>query len=73
MRETEQPTKEQIEIWRRMESWQRLQVAFELYDFAWRMVTLQLREGHPNWTEEQVRAEVLRRFHPELLYESRPG
>ena len=59
---TEHPTEEQIEIWRRMESWQRLQVAFELYDFARDLVSTRLRSMHPAWADEEVEAEVRRRF-----------
>lgn len=52
----------QIEIYRRMTPQERLQVGFELYDLAQEMVRCSVRHQHPDWGEDQVGEEVVRRF-----------
>jgi hypothetical protein len=52
----------QAQIYRAMTMEQRLQVAMSLYDDARAIITGAVRSFHPEWTEEQVRAEVRRRF-----------
>ena len=58
----EQPSPEQIEIYRRMAPERRLALAEQLYWTARRMKTAWLRHLHPNWPEEQLKAEVTRIF-----------
>lgn len=41
---------------------ERLEIAFEMYDSVWRMLTSMLTADHPDWNEEQVRDEVIRRL-----------
>ena len=41
---------------------QRLRIAFEMYESAWRMLTSMLSADHPEWNEEEVREEVVRRL-----------
>ncbi len=52
----------QIEIYRRMTGQQRLQIAFELSDLTREIVRSNVRNYHPDWTDEQVEQEVVRRF-----------
>jgi hypothetical protein len=58
----EQPSPEQIEIFRRMTPGRRLQLAEQLYWSARRLKTAGVRAHHPDWPEEQVDAEVRRIF-----------
>ncbi len=58
----EEPSAEQIAILRRMTGEQRLKVAQQLYWSARRLKTAGVRSQHPDWSEEQVKAEVNRIF-----------
>jgi hypothetical protein len=58
----EQAFQKQIDVYRRMTGPQRLQVSFELYELAQEMVRSSVRRQHPDWDDEQVTAEVVRRF-----------
>jgi hypothetical protein len=58
----EQTSPEQFAILRRMTPGRRLEIAEQLYWSAWRMKAAWLRSLHPDWTEEQVVAEVKRNF-----------
>jgi hypothetical protein len=53
----------QIGLYRRMTGQQRLQIGFELYELAHELVRGGVRHQHPDWDDERVRQEVLRRFH----------
>ncbi len=41
---------------------ERLRIAFSMYDSARRMLTSMLTADHPDWSEDQVRQEVVRRL-----------
>ncbi len=41
---------------------ERLRIAFSMYDSARRMLTSMLTADHPDWSEDQVRKEVVRRL-----------
>jgi hypothetical protein len=58
----EDPSPEQIEIYRRMSPGRRLELAEQLYWSARRMKTAWLRAQHPDWTDGQIEAEVTRNF-----------
>jgi hypothetical protein len=57
----EEGLQKQIEIYRRMTGQQRLQIAFELSDLTREIVRSNVRSYHPDWTDEQIEQEVLRR------------
>jgi hypothetical protein len=52
----------QIEGYRRMTPQQRLQISFELYQLTRTLVRQGVKHQHPEWDEQQVEQEVLRRF-----------
>jgi hypothetical protein len=54
----EQPSPEQIEIFRRMTPEQRLQLAEQLYWSARRLKATGLRAQHPDWSEQKIEDEV---------------
>ena len=56
------PSPEQIEIYRRMTPGRRLELAENLYWSARRLKHAWLRSLHPDWSEEAVEAEVTRLF-----------
>ena len=56
------PSPEQIAIYRRMPGAQRLKLAEQMFWFARDLKTAGVRHQHPEWTEEQVRTEVNRIF-----------
>jgi hypothetical protein len=58
----EQPSPEQIEIYRRMAQERRLALANRLYWSALKMKAARLHHRHPDWPEEQLKAEVTRIF-----------
>jgi len=62
MLDDEQAAPEQIALFRRMSPAKRLALAEKLYWSAreWKMAWL--RAQHPDWSEQQVRAEVTRIF-----------
>ncbi len=41
---------------------ERLRIAFSMYDSARRMLISMLTADHPDWSEDQVREEVVRRL-----------
>jgi len=58
----------QREILRGMTGEQRMKLAFKLTDFMRRSALSRIRSEHPEWTEWQVKRELLRiAFHPEPL------
>lgn len=52
----------QIEIYRSMTGQQRMQIGFELYDLARDMVRCSVHHQHPDWEEQRIEQEVIRRF-----------
>jgi len=50
----------QMGIYRRMSGEQRLKIAFELSDFLRRAAMSRIRREHPEWSEWQVKRELLR-------------
>jgi len=58
----EQPTREQIEIYRRLTPERRLQIAERLYWSARELKAAWLRTRHPDWTEDQIAREVKQAF-----------
>ena len=58
----DQPSPEQIALYRRMTSGRRLEVAEQLYWSARRMKSAWLKSLHPDWMDAQVEAEVTRVF-----------
>lgn len=56
------PSPEQIEIYRRMTPGRRLEIAEQMYWSARRMKGAWLRTQHPDWTDAEVEAEVTRNF-----------
>jgi len=69
----EQPSPEQIAIWRKMSGEQRLGIAESLCKAARKWKAAGVREQHPDWSDEQVNAEVRRMFSradPEFFFES---
>lgn len=53
---------DRIEIFRNMTPDQRVRIACELHDFAYRRVFLSIQEEHPEWTEEECKLETAVRF-----------
>ena len=53
---------QQLEVYRRMLPHERLQVSYNLYALARTLVEAGVRHQHPDWREEEVRREVIRRF-----------
>jgi hypothetical protein len=51
-----------MEIMRRKTPEERLRIAFQLNRFARQRITLDLHVQHPEWTDEQVRSELVRRM-----------
>ena len=41
---------------------ERLEMAFEMYESVWDMLSNKLSTDHPEWTEDDVRAEVVKRL-----------
>ena len=62
MLDDEKSSPKQIEILRAMTGERRLQLAEQLYWSARRLKLAGLRAQHPDWTEEQLNAEVRRIF-----------
>jgi len=58
----EQASPKQIEILRAMRGEQRLRLAEHLYWSARKLKVAGLRAQHPDWSEEQLNAEVRRIF-----------
>lgn len=58
----ENPTPEQIEIYRKMSPGRRLEIAEQMYWNARRLKSAWLKSLHPEWTHQQVEAEVSRIF-----------
>ena len=54
----EQASPEQLAILRAMTGGQRLQLAEQLYWSARKLTAAGVRQRHPDWSEEQVKAEV---------------
>lgn len=41
---------------------ERLAIAFGMFDSAWDMLTTMLTADHPDWSEQEIRGEVIRRL-----------
>jgi hypothetical protein len=54
--------RKQIEAYRRMRPEERVRVGFELYEMARALARAGIRHQHPEWDDEQVQREVVRRF-----------
>lgn len=51
-----------VEILHLREPWERIEIGFGLWTGAREMLTNHLASTHPDWTEEQIRREVVRRM-----------
>ncbi len=58
----EQLHRQQILIWQRMSPVERLEVAFQAYQFALEAVRLTERQRHPDLSEEEFKWRVIRRM-----------
>jgi hypothetical protein len=58
----EEGVQHQIECYRRMTPQQRLQIGFRLYELTRTLACQGVKHQHPDWNEEQIHQEVLRRF-----------
>jgi len=56
------PSPQQIEVYRRMPGTRRLKLAEQMFWFARDLKTAGVRHQHPDWADEQVIAEVNRIF-----------
>ena len=52
------PTKEQLEIYKRMTPAQKWKIVNDLYVTAWQMKAAGLRAQHPGWSETQIQEKV---------------
>jgi hypothetical protein len=52
----------QLDCYRRMTPQQRLQIGFRLYELTRTLVRQGVKHQYPDWNDEQVKEEVLRRF-----------
>ena len=50
------------EVLRQKQPWERIEIGFNLWIDARKMLTSHLTATHPDWTEEQIRREVARRM-----------
>ena len=50
------------EVLRQKQPRERIEIGFNLWIGAWKMLTSHLTATHPDWTEEQIRCEVARRM-----------
>ncbi len=55
--------RQQIMIWQQMSPVERLEVAFQAYQFALDTVRLTERQRHPDLSEEEFKWRVIRRMH----------
>lgn len=53
----------QIEILRRMSPEERIRRGLEWSDFVISSVRGRIRDAHPDWSEEEISAEVVRQLH----------
>lgn len=58
------PSPEQVELYRRMPGTRRLKLAEQMFWMARRLKTAGVRHQHPDWPEDKVIAEVNRIFRP---------
>ena len=64
----------QMQVYRRMSMKDRLKQGFGMFSFARRVCAAGVRKQHPEFTEEQVKYEVIRRtLGPELFAKAYPG
>jgi hypothetical protein len=64
----------QMQIYRRMPMKDRLKQAFDMFSFMQQVCAAGVRVQHPEYTEEQVKHEVIRRnLGPELFAKAYPG
>jgi hypothetical protein len=52
-----------LRIYRAMNPERKLEISYELYEFARSLVEASIRENHPYLTPEELKREVARRFH----------
>ncbi len=61
------------EVLRRKTPAERLAIAFGMWESAREMLTSHLKSSHPEWSEEEVRREVARRFSHGTVGSASPG
>ena len=52
----------QVEIWRRMNPAQKLELVFQAYQFALEMVRVAERQAHPDMPQEELNWHITRRM-----------
>lgn len=58
----------QLEIHRSMTAEQKIQISYEMSMFVRELQSARIRQDHPEWTEAQIKREVLRlAFFPQSL------
>ncbi|MFY9270258.1 MAG: hypothetical protein WAO55_10995 [Candidatus Manganitrophaceae bacterium] len=51
-----------VEVLRQKEPWERIAIGFSLWESAWNRLVSLLTGLHPEWSEDQVRREVVKRM-----------
>ena len=49
-------------VLQKKEPWERIAIGFNLWIGAWKMLTTHLASTHPDWNQERIRREVVRRM-----------
>lgn len=49
-------------VLQKKEPWERIAIGFNLWIGVWKMLSAHLASTHPDWNQEQVRREVVRRM-----------
>jgi hypothetical protein len=50
------------EVLKRKTPWERIAIGFELWHGAWEMLRSHVSASHPDWSDEEILAEVARRM-----------
>jgi len=54
--------KEMVEVYRQKTPMERIKIASDMWDSAWMQISTMLRSIHPEWEEEVLKKEVIRRL-----------
>jgi uncharacterized protein YdhG (YjbR/CyaY superfamily) len=65
---SDEAEEKRTEIYRSMSPEHKLRISLELYEFARAVVEASIKKYHPDITPEELKMELIKRFHGDIIY-----
>ncbi len=56
------PDEAMVKVYKQLSPMERIKIASDMWDSAWQQTDAILRSLHPDWSEERIKKEIIRRL-----------